>query len=534
MTKEIPVCLNAHCETAIGTFDTRSVLHARKRKAIAYLLIVVQLTIVIALTAAGCDQKEQQSSDSSTKDTSTNSKPEEITVDSLLQAWDAGRLPSSTAEVTAVGEQHLAAARSGHQPADFVFAAQMFMTANDYRRAFDAINEAVKQNPDVNGPHFALAKFYYRLAFFDAIRRNLYQAHFIAVADEPKDDSAITFKIELIDLLSKKHSDFETAVSALKINDHDQIAILTHLFTDMEGATDSEQESAKELEQKLGPPATIPIIQWNPDSGNQKILELAQTEMKAAASAAPMNEPYSEMEVVNPHEMSAIAARLNTLMKGSGSAHVGSGQNGQAMLDAAEDGDLTTVQALVSKGISVDTRNIQGFTALTLAARTGKVEVVQWLLANGAQVDARDGTGGTPLMWAAYKNQDVMVKFLLDHGADIDATAKDGTTALDAAIHKNATNAEAILRAAGADSEAGGPITMPGFNSNGDILLDNDSSNTLSDCTVTLTGGYKTHFSYFAAGDRLAIPASEFKRDDGTVFVRDESRRIKIIAEESK
>src|SRR5271170_90848 len=67
--------------------------------------------------------------------------------------------------------------------------------------------------------------------------------------------------------------------------------------------------------------------------------------------------------------------------------------------DAAQSGDLKTVQALIKANPDlVFSPSDSGFTPLHLAAGGGHKDVVEFLLKNKAKVDARDKLfGGTPL-----------------------------------------------------------------------------------------------------------------------------------------
>src|SRR5678815_3066036 len=58
-----------------------------------------------------------------------------------------------------------------------------------------------------------------------------------------------------------------------------------------------------------------------------------------------------------------------------------------ALLDAAEQGDVASVEALLQQGASVATRNSQGNTALGYASRGGHLEVAKLLVAKGADVN---------------------------------------------------------------------------------------------------------------------------------------------------
>src|SRR5437867_328914 len=82
---------------------------------------------------------------------------------------------------------------------------------------------------------------------------------------------------------------------------------------------------------------------------------------------------------------------------------------------AARQGDAKTVEALLAKGMDVNTRFRYGATALSYACDHGHAEVVKVLLAHDADVNVKDTFyGETPLGWAASKGSLEIVKMLLE------------------------------------------------------------------------------------------------------------------------
>jgi ankyrin repeat protein len=71
--------------------------------------------------------------------------------------------------------------------------------------------------------------------------------------------------------------------------------------------------------------------------------------------------------------------------------------------------------------------------ALIQAARNGNLAEVKALLAQGADVNAKANNGVTPLWMAAHNDRLVVVKFLIAKGADVNAQTPDGQTALNTA-----------------------------------------------------------------------------------------------------
>ena len=70
--------------------------------------------------------------------------------------------------------------------------------------------------------------------------------------------------------------------------------------------------------------------------------------------------------------------------------------------NAARNGNLNRVKALLNRGVPVNSRNEHGFTPLHNAAYSGNLSVVQELLKRGAHVNPRTRSGMTPLYLTAF------------------------------------------------------------------------------------------------------------------------------------
>jgi ankyrin repeat protein/formylmethanofuran dehydrogenase subunit D len=124
------------------------------------------------------------------------------------------------------------------------------------------------------------------------------------------------------------------------------------------------------------------------------------------------------------------------------------------LLEAAAEGDLVLVEALLDYGADVDVTTPRGETALSLAARNNHPGVAMALIGKGADVDHRDSVrGNTALITAALGRGSLgVVRVLLSAGADVNAGADDGWTALLAASRSGDATVLAELLAAGADA----------------------------------------------------------------------------------
>lgn len=89
------------------------------------------------------------------------------------------------------------------------------------------------------------------------------------------------------------------------------------------------------------------------------------------------------------------------------------------LLLACNNGNPTTIEALLKADADPNSANANGTTALMTAASSGSPDAVKVLLDHGANVNAKEAARGqTALMFAAALNRDVVVRLLLARGAD--------------------------------------------------------------------------------------------------------------------
>ena len=86
--------------------------------------------------------------------------------------------------------------------------------------------------------------------------------------------------------------------------------------------------------------------------------------------------------------------------------------------NAAKNGNLNRVKALLNQGVPVNSRTEYGWTPLHDAARYGRLNIVQELLKRGAHVNPRARSGMTPLYVAAFWNNPHVVHALIRAGAN--------------------------------------------------------------------------------------------------------------------
>jgi uncharacterized protein len=157
--------------------------------------------------------------------------------------------------------------------------------------------------------------------------------------------------------------------------------------------------------------------------------------------------------VVAQAAMQGNLAQLRALIAQKADVNIAQGDGMTALHWAAERGDANMAQLLLRAGAKVTpvTRN-GGYTPLHVAARAGSGAVVQALLAAGAEVGRLTTTGATALHLAAQSGDVSAVQALLVRKADVNAREVAwGQTPLMFAAHADRPAAIAALLKAGAN-----------------------------------------------------------------------------------
>lgn len=148
---------------------------------------------------------------------------------------------------------------------------------------------------------------------------------------------------------------------------------------------------------------------------------------------------------------SAYIAKIAAVMVATASAAFADDDYNSArlrVLRAAAD-SAASLQAVLAGGVSVNSTDNEGETALMEAADHGNLHAVRNLIAAGANVNARDEDGETALMVAADEGNVAIIKALIAAGADVNARDNEGETALYKAIDERHRAAADTIRTAG-------------------------------------------------------------------------------------
>ena len=105
----------------------------------------------------------------------------------------------------------------------------------------------------------------------------------------------------------------------------------------------------------------------------------------------------------------------------------------RAFVSACLNGRADEVELLIDQGLSPDTCDQYKLSGLILAGRKGQVNVAKVLLSRGATIDYRDVRGRTPLSHAVTFKRYEYVEYLASQGADVNPVDMHGWTPLDVA-----------------------------------------------------------------------------------------------------
>lgn len=106
----------------------------------------------------------------------------------------------------------------------------------------------------------------------------------------------------------------------------------------------------------------------------------------------------------------------------------------QRILNAAEDGDESTVEMLLALGASPETKDQEGRSSIFRASFRGHLPVVHMLLVAGANVDNATNCARRPLMAAISQGHTDIVFLLVSYDANINAAGINGKTPLMIAV----------------------------------------------------------------------------------------------------
>lgn len=127
---------------------------------------------------------------------------------------------------------------------------------------------------------------------------------------------------------------------------------------------------------------------------------------------------------------------------------------GSAVADAAKDGDIAALQALLAQHADVNAPQVDGGTALHWAAYRDDLAMTRLLLKAGAGAKASNRYGVTPLSLACTNGNGAIVELLLEAGANPNTALAGGETPLMTAARTGKVEAVQALLSHGANVHA--------------------------------------------------------------------------------
>ncbi|XP_049769744.1 ankyrin-3-like isoform X3 [Schistocerca cancellata] len=177
--------------------------------------------------------------------------------------------------------------------------------------------------------------------------------------------------------------------------------------------------------------------------------QAAVTFIKAHTLQVVMTQGWADATVSHPHyvvELTRLIAEPPAQTR-----ILSQEERGRWLIQAAEEGAVEKLQALLAAGADVGARDGDRNTALHWAVAEGHVGAARCLVEAGADVAATNNEKNTPLHTAAYRGREAMVQLLVAFFADPNARNGVGWTPLHRAAFYGKEEAAAALLEAGSD-----------------------------------------------------------------------------------
>ena len=102
----------------------------------------------------------------------------------------------------------------------------------------------------------------------------------------------------------------------------------------------------------------------------------------------------------------------------------------QALVDAAERGDVSAIASLVATGVDIDWQDSRGRTAVMAATHANQVAAVALLIDAGADIDVQDSMRDNPFLYSGAEGLLEILRLCVAAGADTKLVNRYGGSAL--------------------------------------------------------------------------------------------------------
>ncbi|MAS93696.1 MAG: hypothetical protein CMO55_10935 [Verrucomicrobiales bacterium] len=140
------------------------------------------------------------------------------------------------------------------------------------------------------------------------------------------------------------------------------------------------------------------------------------------------------------------------------------------LLVAASAGDVESLDKFVEAGVSIDSTDKAGNTALIKAASSGQLDAVEKILGMGADPRHANNLGRDALISASAKGFDRVARMLVSRGADATIRDSEGWTALSVAAYNGHSEVVSLLSASAAAPELDDALLVASFSGDSEVI----------------------------------------------------------------
>jgi ankyrin repeat protein len=234
------------------------------------------------------------------------------------------------------------------------------------------------------------------------------------------------------------YRDWDTLMLAAWSGDAEMVKWLSH----REGQLRLDAALLLALQQRHDEAATVLIRSLIDRQGiPDRVPELLQQAILADAVASfEILSQYENKKAIRGmlwESINASAVAVSALLIERGADVRAVGADGTSCLQqAARNGNVETIEALLAKKAAIDRPDAYGRTALFYAVDNGHLPAASALRKSGAGIDKQDKLGHSPLIRAVIKDDYKLAEYLVDSGGDTRLSTASGNSALMVAAEK--------------------------------------------------------------------------------------------------
>lgn len=234
------------------------------------------------------------------------------------------------------------------------------------------------------------------------------------------------------------------------LSDADWAAVKEHLKTHpdeakaMQKSIQSVTENPMQLEQFRGVMALAEVMK-----NNKNVPEM----FKSLANDPQLSAAFKEMQVVGAPAIQKYyndESFLHAVSVKMGGVPTEMRKAMRTLPECCRAGDAEAVSKLLSQGVSPDTKDEKGISALHHAVGVDRLDILKLLMDKRADPKVVDGQGNTLLHYAAGYGRQQTTEYFLQCGLPMNAKNKNGETPLDCAKRNNHQHIITLLQSRGA------------------------------------------------------------------------------------